>query len=198
MKRCGWVANADALDQAYHDEDWGVPNGDDHRLFEALTLEGAQAGLSWSTILRKRDGYRRLFLGFDPGRVAELQAEDVERLVADPDIVRHRGKIESTINNAQRVLEAQEEFGSFASYIWSFVAGRPVQNSWTQLGDLPATTEVSKALSKDLKRRGFRFVGPTTVYAFMQAVGMVNDHEVACFRHAQVALLAERFTVSSG
>lgn len=187
--RCGWAAGGE-LDRGYHDAEWGVPRTSDRDLFEALTLEGAQAGLSWSTILKKRDGYRRAFLGFEPEAVAAMGPDDVERLLEDPGIVRHRGKIESTLNNAARVLDVQREHGSLASYLWGFVDGAPVQNAWRRLSDLPAATPLSKALSKDLKKRGFRFVGPTTCYAFMQAVGMVNDHQVDCFRHEPVRRLA--------
>ena len=169
---------------AHHDEEWGIPSHDDRHLFELLTLEGAQAGLSWSTILRKREGYRRAFADFDPKIVAGFTAKDVERLLADPGIVRNRLKVESTIANAGRVLEAQEELGSFDAYLWAFVGGQPIVNRWRTLSELPAETELSRALSKDLKRRGFRFVGPTICYAFMQSVGMVNDHTVDCFRAA--------------
>ena len=187
VHRCGWAAASGDLDMAYHDQEWGVPRGGDVALFEALTLEGAQAGLSWSTILRKREGYRRAFLGFDPEAVAAMKPSVVETLLQDPGIVRHRGKIESTINNAQRVLEVRSEFGSLGAYVWEFVDGRPIQNRWKRMQDLPATTPLSLRLSKDLKRRGFRFVGPTTCYAFMQAVGLVNDHQVKCFRHDTVS-----------
>jgi DNA-3-methyladenine glycosylase I len=169
---------------AYHDDEWGVPTHDDALLFELLTLEGAQAGLSWRTILNKRKGYRAGFAGLDPARVAEFTERDVERLLADAGIVRHRGKIESTINNAQRVREVQGELGSFDSYVWSFVDGTPVVGAWQELGALPSSTPQSTALSRDLKRRGFRFVGPTTVYAFMQAAGLADDHVVTCFRYA--------------
>jgi DNA-3-methyladenine glycosylase I len=169
---------------AYHDDEWGVPTHDDALLFELLTLEGAQAGLSWRTILNKREGYRRAFAGFDPARVATYTDGDVERLLADPGIVRHRGKIESTINNAQRVLEVQDELGSLDAYVWSFVDGSPIVGAWSTLGELPASTPESAALSRDLKRRGFRFVGPTTVYAFMQAAGLADDHVASCFRRA--------------
>jgi DNA-3-methyladenine glycosylase I len=179
--RCEW-AGIEPLMVAYHDDEWGVPTHDDRTLFELLTLEGAQAGLSWRTILHKREGYRRAFAGFDPARVATYDERDVARLLDDPSIVRHRGKIESTINNARCILEVQAEQGSFDAYVWSSVDGAPVIGSWTRLGDLPATTAQSTALSKDLKRRGFRFVGPTTVYAFMQAAGLVDDHVVTCFR----------------
>jgi DNA-3-methyladenine glycosylase I len=183
LTRCEWASGGDELMLAYHDEQWGVPSHDDRHLFEMLTLEGAQAGLSWSTILRKRDGYRRAFADFDPQVVARFGPTDVERLLADPGIVRNRLKVESTVNNAARVLEAQEELGSFDAYLWSFVDGQPLVNRWRSLSELPAETELSKAISKDLKRRGFRFVGPTLIYAFMQTVGMVDDHTVDCFRH---------------
>ena len=182
--RCGWAANAGALDRAYHDTEWGVPVRDDHRLFEMITLEGAQAGLSWSTILAKREGYRKLFRAFDPTKVARMGSRDVERLLRNPAIVRHRGKIESTIQNARGILAIQKELGSFSEYIWSFVDGSTLQPARESMSDLPAQTAISRALSKDLKKRGFRFVGPTTMYAFMQAAGLVNDHEVSCFRHA--------------
>ena len=171
---------------AYHDEEWGAPSHEDVHLFELLTLEGAQAGLSWSTILRKRDGYRRAFAGFDPEAVASYTPADVERLLQDPGIVRNRLKVESTVANAARVLEVWDEVGSFDAYLWAFVDGTPIVGRWRALGELPAETEESQALSKDLKRRGFRFVGPTVCYAFMQAVGMVNDHTVDCFRFAEV------------
>ena len=169
---------------AYHDEEWGVPTHDDRHLFEMLTLEGAQAGLSWSTILRKREGYREAFAGFDPASVAKFGEKDVERLLADPGIVRNRMKIESTIENARRVLEAQEEYGSLDAYFWAFVDAKPIVNSWRSLGELPAETPLSKTISKDLKKRGFRFIGPTIVYAFMQTVGMVDDHTIDCFRYS--------------
>jgi DNA-3-methyladenine glycosylase I len=168
--------------RAHHDEEWGTPSHDDVHLFEMLTLEGAQAGLSWSTILRKREGYRRAFAGFDPAVVARFGPRDVERLLADPGIVRNRLKVESTVWNAARVLEVQDEVGSLDAYLWSFVGGEPIVNNWRSLSELPAETPLSKEISKDLKRRGFRFVGPTVVYAFMQSVGMVDDHTVDCFR----------------
>jgi DNA-3-methyladenine glycosylase I len=170
---------------AYHDEEWGVPSHDDRHLFEMLTLEGAQAGLSWSTILRKREGYRRAFAGFDPAAVAGFGAPDVERLLADPGIVRNRLKVESTVNNAARVLEVQDELGSLDAYLWAFVDGRPIVNQFRALSELPAETDLSKTISKDLKRRGFRFIGPTVIYAFMQTVGMVDDHTVDCFRRSR-------------
>jgi DNA-3-methyladenine glycosylase I len=182
VTRCEWAAGGDELMLAHHDEEWGVPSHDDRHLFELLTLEGAQAGLSWSTILHKREGYRRAFADFDPQVVAGFDAKDVERLLADPGIVRNRLKVESTVANAKRVLEVQNELGSFDAYLWSFVDGRPIVNRPRTLSELPAETELSRALAKDLKRRGFRFVGPTVCYAFMQSVGMVDDHTVDCFR----------------
>jgi len=169
---------------AHHDEEWGIPSHDDVHLFEMLSLEGAQAGLSWSTILNKREGYRRAFAGFDPAAVARFGPDDVERLLADPGIVRNRLKVESTVGNAARVLEVQESEGSLDAYLWSFVDGKPIVNRWTRLADIPSETDLSKTISKDLKRRGFRFVGPTIVYALMQSVGMVDDHTVDCFRRA--------------
>jgi DNA-3-methyladenine glycosylase I len=168
---------------AYHDQEWGAPSHDERHLFEMLTLEGAQAGLSWSTILHKREGYRRLFRGFDPQVVARFTPRDVERLLQDPAIVRNRLKVESTVANAARVLEVQGEFGSLDVYLWSFVDGEPIVGGWRSLSELPAESEISLALSKDLKRRGFRFVGPTVCYAFMQTVGLMNDHTVDCFRY---------------
>jgi DNA-3-methyladenine glycosylase I len=182
VTRCEWAAEGDDLMTAYHDDEWGIPSHDDRHLFELLTLEGAQAGLSWSTILRKREGYRRAFAEFDAATVARFGAKDVERLLADPGIVRNRLKVESTVNNAARVLEVQEELGSLDAYLWSFVDGRPIVNEFRTLAELPAETDLSKAISKDLKKRGFRFVGPTSIYAFMQSVGMVDDHTVDCFR----------------
>jgi DNA-3-methyladenine glycosylase I len=184
MKRCDWVPGADPDYVAYHDEEWGVPSRDDRHLFEMLTLEGAQAGLSWSTILRKRDGYRKAFANFDARKVARFSQADVERLLQDPGIVRNRLKVESTVNNAQRVAELE---GSLSDYLWSFVDGEPLVNTWRELSELPAETAESKAMSKDLKKRGFRFVGPTVCYAFMQACGLVNDHTVDCFRYSEVA-----------
>ncbi len=190
--RCGWCGT-DPLYVAYHDEEWGVPSHDDTHLFELLTLEGAQAGLSWLTILRKREGYRRAFAGFDLARVARFGKRDIERCLADAGIVRHRGKIESTVGNARAALAVQKEFGTLAKYLWSFVPeGRPVVNRWASYRDAPAQTEYSRALSRDLLKRGFRFVGPTTCYAFMQAVGIVNDHETSCFRHAPLNGAARR------
>jgi DNA-3-methyladenine glycosylase I len=182
--RCEWATDSPEM-VAYHDEEWGVPSHDDRHLFEMLTLEGAQAGLSWSTILRKREGYRKAFAGFDPAAVARFGPKDVERLLADPGIVRNRLKVESTVNNAGCVLEVQDELGSFDAYLWAFVDGQPIVNRWRTLSELPAETDLSKAISKDLKRRGFRFVGPTAIYAFMQTVGMVDDHTLDCFRRSQ-------------
>jgi DNA-3-methyladenine glycosylase I len=172
---------------AYHDDEWGVPSHDDRHLFELLTLEGAQAGLSWATILRKRAGYRRAFAGFDPQAVAGFGTRDVERLLGDAGIVRNRLKVESTVANARAVLALQEELGSLDAYLWGFVEGAPIVGRRRSLGDLPAETAESRALSKDLKRRGFRFVGPTVCYAFMQAVGLVNDHTLGCFRLSELA-----------
>jgi DNA-3-methyladenine glycosylase I len=180
--RCAWVPEADAAYVAYHDEEWGVPSRDDRHLYELLTLEGAQAGLSWATILRKREGYRRAFAGFDAEAVARFSGDDVERLLGDPGIVRNRLKVESTIANARAVLAVREEQGSLADYLWSFVGGEPLVGGWRTVDEIPAETEESRALSRDLKRRGFRFVGPTVCYAFMQAAGLVNDHVVGCFR----------------
>ena len=180
LTRCPWARKE--LDVAYHDEEWGVPVRDDVRLYEMLTLEGAQAGLSWSTILAKREGYRRAFCGFDPTAAARLTDADVERLLDDASIVRHRGKIESTIANASAVLRVQDDLGSLSALVWSLVDDEPRQNRWEKMADVPVETAESKALSTELKKRGFRFVGPTTVYAFMQACGMVNDHLVSCHR----------------
>ncbi len=168
----------------HHDREWGVPSHDDRHLFELLTLEGAQAGLSWSTILRKREGYRSAFAAFEVAAVASFSTKDVERLLTDPGIVRNRLKIESAVNNAARVLELQEECGSFDAYLWSFVGGEPVVGRWRSVAEIAAETDLSRTLSRDLKRRGFRFVGPTICYAFMQSVGLVDDHTVDCFRAA--------------
>jgi DNA-3-methyladenine glycosylase I len=182
VRRCGWVPDADPEYVAYHDDEWGIPSRDERHLFEMLTLEGAQAGLSWATILHKREGYRQAFANFDAATVARFSDKDVERLLADPGIVRNRLKVESTVNNAQRLLELD----SLSEYLWSFVDGEPLVNRWRKLGELPAETAESKAMSKDLKKRGFRFVGPTVCYAFMQACGLVNDHTVDCFRYGEV------------
>jgi DNA-3-methyladenine glycosylase I len=179
--RCAWALGSPLM-RAYHDKEWGIPQHDDRVLFEFLILEGAQAGLSWDTILRKREQYRRALNGFDPRRVARYTAADVRRLLRDPGIVRNRAKISSAIANARAFLRIQEEFGSFDRYIWGFVGGTPVLSRPRRLADIPAQTPASVAMSQDLRRRGFRFVGPTICYAFMQAVGLVNDHTVDCFR----------------
>ena len=184
LQRCTWPKSD--LDIAYHDIEWGVPAHDDRTLFELLTLEGAQAGLSWSIILKKRPAYRRAFADFDPARVARFTPAKIERLLLDPGIVRNRLKIVSTVSNARAFLEVQDEFDSFDRYVWRYVGGVPKQNRWRSLRQLPARTAESDALSKDLKARGFRFVGSTICYAFMQAVGMVNDHLTSCFRHAEL------------
>jgi DNA-3-methyladenine glycosylase I len=186
--RCAWCG-ADPLYVRYHDEEWGVPSRDDRHLFEMLILEGAQAGLSWSTILKKRAAYREAFAGFDPRRVARFGPVEFARLMENAGIVRNRLKIEAAAKNARACLEVQTEFGSFAGYLWRFVGGRPIQNGWREPAEIPARTAESDALSKDLKRRGFTFVGSTICYAFMQAVGLVNDHAVGCFRHGPVSRL---------
>jgi DNA-3-methyladenine glycosylase I len=180
--RCPWCGS-DPLYISYHDHEWGVPLHDEHRLFEMLTLEGAQAGLSWLTILRKREGYRRAFAGFDPQTVAGFGDADVARLLADPGIVRNRLKIASTISNARSVLDVQARYGSLDAFLWGFVDGVPLRNSWRTMSEIPASTPLSDLISKELKRRGFRFVGSTVCYAFMQATGMVNDHLTGCFRY---------------
>jgi DNA-3-methyladenine glycosylase I len=183
--RCQWAGN-DPLYVAYHDNEWGVPVHDDRLLFEFLTLEGAQAGLSWITILRKREHYRQVFAGFDVARVATFDSRRVEELLTDPGIVRNRLKVESTVTNALAFLRVSGEFGSFDGYIWGFTGGRTIQNSWGDLKEIPTETDESRAMSRDLKKRGFRFVGPTICYAFMQAVGMVNDHTIDCRRHKEL------------
>jgi DNA-3-methyladenine glycosylase I len=187
--RCFWAR--DPLDVVYHDREWGVPVRDDRRLFEFLILEGAQAGLSWITILKKRDAYRRAFAGFDPRRVARFTPGDARRLLADPGIVRNRAKIDAAIANARAFLAVAAEHGSFARYVWTFVGGRALQGRRRSRRDVPAETELSRGLSKDLQRRGFRFVGPTICYAFMQAVGLVNDHTRDCFRYRAVVRLGQ-------
>jgi len=189
-ERCSWCGD-DPLYVAYHDEEWGVPVHDDRTLFEFLILEGAQAGLSWSTILKKREGYRSAFEGFDAERVARYGEHKIAELLADPGIVRNRLKVGSTVSNAQSFLAVQEEFGSFSRYIWDFVDGTPIQNAWRSLAEIPAKTPLAETISKDLKKRGFRFVGPTIVYAHMQATGMVNDHVVDCFRYPEIVAFAE-------
>ena len=185
LKRCAWATNE--LSIPYHDEEWGVPVHDDRTLFEFLVLEGAQAGLSWNTILQKRQNYRKAFGGFDPAKVAHFDKRKQQALLRDPGIVRNRLKISSAIDNAKAVLAVQKEFGSFDGYIWRFVGGKPLVNSRTSMKQVPARTAESDAMSKDLKGRGFRFVGSTICYALMQAVGMVNDHLVDCYRYSQVA-----------
>ena len=184
-ERCGWARGEKYI--AYHDEEWGVPLHDDRALFELLILEGAQAGLSWSTILNKRDRYRKVFDGFDAHKVARYRERKVASLLEDPGIVRNRLKVHAAVTNAKAFLAVRKEFGTFDAYIWSFVAGRPVQNAWCELKQVPARTQQSDAMSKDLKKRGFTFVGTTICYAFMQATGMVNDHAVTCFRHAELS-----------
>ena len=181
MTRCQWVPEADPLYVAYHDEEWGTPSRDERHLFELLVLEGAQAGLSWSTILRKREGYRRAFAGFDVEKVARFGEREVERLMGGAGIVRNRAKIEAAIANARAALEV----GGLDEFVWSFVGPQPLVNAWRTIHEIPAETAESRAMSKELKRRGFRFVGPTVCYAFMQAAGMVDDHTVDCFRHSR-------------
>ena len=194
--RCAW-SGSDPLYTVYHDKEWGVPVHDDRKLFEMLILEGAQAGLSWETILRKREAYRKAFVEFDPRRVARFTPARIERVLQDPSIVRNRLKVESTISNARAFLGVQKECGTFASYVWQFVGGRPKINRWQSLREVPPRTLESDELSNDLRRRGFRFVGSTICYAFMQAVGMVNDHTVDCFRHDVVTRLGTKGTRGS-
>ncbi len=181
--RCFWVENGDELEIRYHDEEWGVPQHDDRVHFEFLLLEGAQAGLSWRTILRRREGYRKAFLGFDPNAVASFTPQKIEELMQDPGIIRNRLKLESAVENAKQFLKIQEQFGSFDNYLCQFVDGKPIKNSWKLHQEIPCETKESQKLSKDLKQRGFNFVGPTIMYAYMQAVGLVNDHLISCFRH---------------
>ncbi|MEJ2512639.1 MAG: DNA-3-methyladenine glycosylase I [Anaerolineales bacterium] len=188
--RCEW-AGSDPLYIQYHDQDWGVPVHDDRTLFEFLVLEGAQAGLSWITILRRRENYRQAFDNFDPQKVARYNPAKIERLLQDPGIIRNKLKVNSAVQNAQAFLRIQEEFGSFNQYIWEFVDHRPIINTWTQMNQIPASTPLSETISKDLKQRGFNFVGPTIVYAHMQATGMVNDHVVSCFRYKQINEMEE-------
>jgi DNA-3-methyladenine glycosylase I len=185
MKRCDW-ADRSELEQSYHDHEWGVEIHDDRTLFEFLVLEGAQAGLSWSTILRKREGYRRAFDNFDARKISNYSEKTVSRLLTNPKIIRNRLKINAAITNARAFLQVQKEFGSFDRYIWQFVGGRPIRNAWKTMTDIPASTPESEAMSRDLQKRGFKFVGPTICYAFMQAVGMVNDHVVDCFRYKEL------------
>jgi len=190
-ERCSWCGD-DPLYVAYHDEEWGVPVYDDRTLFEFLILEGAQAGLSWSTILKKREGYRAAFDGFDPAIVARYDERKTAKLLADPGIVRNRLKVASAVSNAQAFLAVQEEYGSFSNYIWAFVDGTPIQNEWRTLAEIPAKTPLAETISKDLKKRGFRFVGPTIIYAHMQATGMVNDHLVGCFRYPEIVAMSRK------
>ena len=187
LVRCHWAENGSPLYVAYHDEEWGVPQHDDRVLFEFLILEGAQAGLSWSTILNKRENYRKAFSHFDARKVAKYDKDKIGKLLQDPGIVRNRLKVEAAVINARAFLEVQREFGSFDVYIWQFVGGKPRKNAWTSHKQVPAFTAESDAMSKDLKRRGFKFVGSTIMYAFMQATGMVNDHAVRCFRRKQIS-----------
>ncbi len=189
--RCEWSGN-NPLYIAYHDEEWGVPAHDDRHLFEMLLLEGAQAGLSWLTILKKRENYRKAFHSFDPEKVAAYSERDVQRLLSDSGIVRNRLKIEAAIKNARGIRKIQEEYGTLAVFLWRYVDGTPRQNNWKSMAELPTRTPQSDAMSKDLKRRGFNFVGPTICYSFMQAIGMVNDHVVDCFRHAEVKQMAQQ------
>jgi len=182
-QRCAWVPVNNPLYVKYHDEEWGVPVHDDRLLFEFLVLEGAQAGLSWLTVLRKRENYRQAFDGFDPPRVARYDEAKIQRLLQNPGIIRNRLKVRAAVTNAQAFLKVQEEFGSFDRFIWSFVNGRPIVNAWKRDGEIPASTPLSDTISRELKRRGFKFVGSTIVYAHMQATGMVNDHTTDCFRH---------------
>ncbi len=188
VNRCDW-SNGDPLYEQYHDEEWGVPCYDDHKLFEFLILEGAQAGLSWITILRKRENYRRAFAGFNAEKVARFNRRSTERLMNDAGIVRNRLKIEAAISNAKLFLALQESHGSFSDYLWGFIDGQPIQNHWPNLAACPATTPLSDTISKDMKKKGFRFFGSTICYAHMQAMGMVNDHEISCFRHAECSAL---------
>jgi len=186
-RRCEWADGDDALMVSYHDEEWGTPSHDDRHLFELLTLEGAQAGLSWKTILHKREGYRATFQQFDPTRVARFNARKIEALLSDPAIVRNRLKVESAVNNARRILDVQAEFGTFDAYVWRFVDGVPIVGRRRRLRDLPSETRESETMSSDLKRRGFRFIGSTVCYSFMQAAGLVNDHVETCFRYSELS-----------
>lgn len=188
--RCSWALGGNAAYIAYHDAEWGVPARDDRRQFEFLVLESAQAGLSWATVLNRREGYRNAFADFDAAAVARFTPHRVEKLLQDPGIIRNRKKVEAAVNNARRFLEVQTEFGSFSTYIWNFVDGRPIQNRWRCDADIPATSTRSDALARDMKQRGFKFVGSTIMYAHMQATGLVNDHVVGCFRHEECRRMA--------
>ncbi len=190
MRRCPWCEKTD-IERAYHDNEWGVPVFSDEKQFEFLVLESAQAGLSWLTVLRKRENYRRLYDGFDPEKVARYEEEKIQELMSDSGIIRNRKKIEASINNAVRFLEIRDEFGSFSDYLWGFTGGVPVTNAWEELSEIPASTELSVTVSRDLKKRGFRFMGPTIVYSHLQATGVVNDHLVSCFRYEEILGLSE-------
>lgn len=185
LSRCPWCGD-DPLYVRYHDEEWGVPSRDDHHLFEMICLEGQQAGLSWITVLRKREAYRRVFHAFDPSRVAAMGDAEIEALLGDASLIRHRGKLTAIRDNARATLALQAEAGSLANWLWAFVEERPLQNQWISYRDAPAATPLSDRLSRELKKRGFRFVGSTTIYAFLQACGFVNDHEAGCFRHREL------------
>ena len=189
-KRCAWAESGNELYIQYHDREWGVPVHEDRKQFEFLILEGAQAGLSWSTVLNKREGYRKAFANFDPVKVARFSEKKIETLIQNPSIIRNRLKITSAVSNARAFLAIQKEYGSFDTYIWAFVGGKPLQNRWNAMADVPATSPESEALSKDLKQRGFKFVGSTIMYAHLQAAGLVNDHLVSCFRYRECAALA--------
>ena len=189
-KRCTWAEGGNELYIQYHDREWGVPVHEDRKQFEFLILEGAQAGLSWSTVLNKREGYRKAFARFDPVKVARFSEKKIETLIQDPSIIRNRLKITSAVSNARAFLAIQKEYGSFDTYIWDFVGGKPLQNRWNAMADVPATSPESEALSKDLKQRGLKFVGSTIMYAHLQAAGLVNDHLVSCFRYRECAALA--------
>ena len=195
VKRCGWAYGGDERYLAYHDEEWGVPVAEDARQFEFLVLESAQAGLSWSTVLYRRDGYRRAFAGFDVKKVARFTDKRIEKLLLDSGIIRNRMKVKAAVNNARRFLEVQKEFGSFSGYIWGFVNNRPIQNRWRSDAEMPATSDVSDALAVDMKKRGFRFVGSTIMYAHLQATGLINDHLVQCFRHAECKRLGRLVSI---
>lgn len=186
VTRCGW-ATSDPLYVSYHDTEWGVPVHDDRLIFEFLTLEGMQAGLSWLTILRKRENFRKAFDGFDPHKVAAYDERKIAALLADAGIIRNKAKINAAVGNARAVLDVQHEFGTFDKYIWGFIGGKPIQNMWKSLSEIPAKTKQAETISKDLIRRGFKFVGPTIIYAHMQAAGMVNDHTTDCFRHRELS-----------
>jgi DNA-3-methyladenine glycosylase I len=190
VKRCAWAGSGEALYLKYHDEEWGAPVHDDQKLFEMLILEGAQAGLSWSTVLKKRENYRKAFDDFDPKKVAAYGENKITQLLQNEGIIRNRLKVNSAVRNAKVVLEIRKEFGSFDNYIWGFVEGKPIQNMIRSMGEIPARTELSDRISKDLVKRGMNFVGSTIIYAFMQAVGIVNDHERSCFRHSEVKNLS--------